>query len=315
MNIHKGKPEQFKSALENRIAELSDNTAIEESTEIKSSTSLDSAIKSLSGKLSHLSPEPATLINIGNGDAAFLYEDDATGTINMYNCITNEEHEFDTADELVDSILRIEKILNSDSDIESATNSCNIPSKTDVDSCNDVEDDEYSVYAAEDAKDELDIDEYMRQLMKHISSKLFEEGLTATYDTTDTDLLIFVSKDDNVTEYKVPYADLTLDFSKIDLDVDYILDEIVKSYDDVESSEDPFDALADTEDKVARGNTWQEFISDINDVFKMDVDIVDKDMYNQFITLYDYDGNPYEAEVTEYSDGSFELSGSNISEF
>lgn len=59
------------------------------------------------------------------------------------------------------------------------------------------------------------------------------------------------------------------------------------------------------------GKTWSELISNIQDELGFQVDSADKRKPNQFIMLYKYD-SVYEAEVTQYSDGQYELNSDNI---
>lgn len=58
---------------------------------------------------------------------------------------------------------------------------------------------------------------------------------------------------------------------------------------------------------------WPQFCDLIETQWGYGVDSVDKQRYSQFITLF-RDGYEYDAEVTKYSDGTYELLLSNITE-
>lgn len=74
--------------------------------------------------------------------------------------------------------------------------------------------------------------------------------------------------------------------------------------------EDPFD-FVHIDGDYATGKTWEEFIKNVEDTFKFKVDAAYREHPDQFIMLYD-GPKCYEAEVTQYSDGSYELVRDNI---
>lgn len=62
------------------------------------------------------------------------------------------------------------------------------------------------------------------------------------------------------------------------------------------------------------GQTWKKLIKEIYDNTEFKVDSSSTEYPEQFIVLYDPDGNEYEAEVTKYSNGQYELLVDNIHE-
>lgn len=66
-----------------------------------------------------------------------------------------------------------------------------------------------------------------------------------------------------------------------------------------------------TTDRAIRSNSWSDFIQQIEDL-GYEVDSVNKRKPEQWLTLYK-NGQEYEAEVTRYSDHSYELDMKSIS--
>lgn len=61
------------------------------------------------------------------------------------------------------------------------------------------------------------------------------------------------------------------------------------------------------------GRTWEEFIDNIYKYTEFSVGSRDQERYSRFITLFDSNLD-YEAEVTKYFDGTYELILDNIHE-
>lgn len=64
-------------------------------------------------------------------------------------------------------------------------------------------------------------------------------------------------------------------------------------------------------DVLAKGRTWQEFISNLETENDVEVDSAYKDKYNNFIEFYS-DGELFEGEVTKYHGGDYELLQENV---
>ena len=74
----------------------------------------------------------------------------------------------------------------------------------------------------------------------------------------------------------------------------------------------PLDESLDSDDNIT-GNTWQEFISNIEDQTKYDVDSSYKRRPEKWIELINKEtGDIFDAEVTKYFDGSYELMLYNV---
>lgn len=93
---------------------------------------------------------------------------------------------------------------------------------------------EDNIYSKEDVKsshqDDITYRErYLHTLIGDLSDHLEGGGIRGTiFDNDETNLYITIStKEAPATEYQVPFADLKMDFDKIDQDIDYILDGIL----------------------------------------------------------------------------------------
>lgn len=60
-------------------------------------------------------------------------------------------------------------------------------------------------------------------------------------------------------------------------------------------------------------NSWNNFIRKIEEQTGMKVDSAYRRRYDQWITLYDENGVAYDAEITRYSDGTYEFRTDNMS--
>lgn len=69
---------------------------------------------------------------------------------------------------------------------------------------------------------------------------------------------------------------------------------------------------ASSSSRKAVGDTWSEFIQNIEDVFGYKVDGAYRRRPEQFILMYDESSTCYEAEVTKYFRGPYELLSYNI---
>ena len=61
-----------------------------------------------------------------------------------------------------------------------------------------------------------------------------------------------------------------------------------------------------------RETVWTKLIDKIESLTQFKVDSVDRENPDSWITLYDDKGTEYQAEITKYSDGEYELNTSNI---
>lgn len=68
---------------------------------------------------------------------------------------------------------------------------------------------------------------------------------------------------------------------------------------------------ASTGSPKVTGRTWRQFIANLESETSYEVDSVDRERYSQWITLLK-GSDVYDAEVTKYSDGTYELILSNI---
>lgn len=71
--------------------------------------------------------------------------------------------------------------------------------------------------------------------------------------------------------------------------------------------------IASTGSKKVTGQTWDEFCNNVKDQWGFDVDGADRRRYSKWICLIK-DNMIYDAEVTKYSDGTYELMYHNITE-
>lgn len=60
-------------------------------------------------------------------------------------------------------------------------------------------------------------------------------------------------------------------------------------------------------------NNWNDFLRKIEERTGLKVDSAYRRRYDQWIVLYDENGITYDAEITRYSDGSYEFRSDNMS--
>ena len=74
-----------------------------------------------------------------------------------------------------------------------------------------------------------DDNNYIQKVIRNVDSSLRDNGISQlTYDQDDNNLYITVG--DTLTEYQVPFNDLSFDDKDIAEDGKYIVDEIISSY-------------------------------------------------------------------------------------
>lgn len=83
------------------------------------------------------------------------------------------------------------------------------------------------------------------------------------------------------------------------------INKLERSSETIESSQGIEEAV------LAKGKTWQEFISNLETENDVEVDSAYKDKYNNFIEFYT-DGELFEGEVTKYHGGDYELLQENV---
>jgi len=102
-----------------------------------------------------------------------------------------------------------------------------------------------------------------------------------------------------------------------DYDAEFELyDEAMEWFDDYEGFEDVDECnnieASKSSEKVT-GDTWQSFLDNLELKTGLTVDSSYRRRYNQWIELYDDKGGQYDAEITRYFDGGYELMLYNIS--
>ena len=80
-----------------------------------------------------------------------------------------------------------------------------------------------------DQHDKLTSERYIHSLIGDIQSRLGKVGKDSTFDTDTTDdaLFVFILNDNDVTEFTVPFEDLSFDLDKLDSDSKYVADTIL----------------------------------------------------------------------------------------
>lgn len=191
--FHHGSAADLKDAVEQKIAELS---GVESSTTVEASLS--------------------------NSGSIFDLEDAIRGKIHELGGVTSSE--------VVDNIC---PQCGAPGYVDGVCNTCGyVVDDTDpFDGGLSYEDD---IYSREDVKASQEDDptyreRYLHTLIGDLSDHLEGGGIRGTiFDNDETNLYITIStKEAPATEYQVPFADLKMDFDKIDQDIDYILDGIL----------------------------------------------------------------------------------------
>lgn len=83
---------------------------------------------------------------------------------------------------------------------------------------------------------------------------------------------------------------------------------------DEEVSESGEDTIQSESDVSAKGSTWEEFISNLEEENDVKVDSAYRNKYTGEKIIFYKDGKSFEGEVTEYFDGGYELMNYNVHE-
>lgn len=193
---------------------------------------------------------------------------------------------------------------------------------------NDVED---ITAAAED--DPTHNDRFIHNLVGDIEDKLATEVDGLTFDTLENALSITVVRDGEVTQFEVPFEDISFNFDKMDNDVAYIANTIRDSLDSFSSGSEVAEAgtelniesatntcgiackpevLSSVSGDVIHALSWSSLMDELFDR-GYEVDSAYRRQPDQWIVAYK-DGKSYDIEVTRYSAGDFEVHPDNISE-
>lgn len=188
------------------------------------------------------------------------------------------------------------------------------------------------VSAARDDDDTYD-DRFIHTLMGDIESEVSGEVDGLTFDTLENALNVTVVHGGEVTQFTVPHEDLSFDFDKISDDVAYVVDTIRESLDSFSAADDVADTgtelnvssatntcgiackpevLSSVTGDVIHGLTWSGLIQELSER-GYEVDAAYHRSPDQWIQAYK-DGKTFDIEVTQYSDGDFEVNPSNIAE-
>lgn len=157
-----------------------------------------------------------------------------------------------------------------------------------------------------DIKKVAAIEDDPETLKAYIDSKAVEEDLEEDFDN-------------DVIEYKGYYIEhgfyggdeYTVQYDGDDVEFNSVED--AKQFIDEVSEDDLYEDINRYSDNKITGNTWQEFISNIEAQTKYDVDSSYKRRPEKWIELINKEtGDIFDAEVTKYFDGSYELMLYNV---
>lgn len=145
------------------------------------------------------------------------------------------------------------------------------------------------------ASDSTDNERYIHNLIGDIESELEYEIDSVTFDQDDENLYATVTYRGHVKEYKIPFADLKMDFDRIGEDSSYIVNGILMDLDNVddEGFHDYNEVNGSTNDsRYEKNDDHQDFVNYVDAVLKklksVGCDIDDK-------------------EVIDYAEGAAEL--------
>lgn len=175
---------------------------------------------------------------------------------------------------------------------------------------------------------DTDGERYIHTLIGDIQAEVQGEVESITFDQDDNNLIVTVVYDDaDVREFQVPFEDLHYDFDEIDADVTYVVNAILY---DTDTYDDSINSATNTCGIPAAPNMDTEITSSVNDIDIINsrtwaglikaldeagysVDAAYRRSPDQWIQAYK-DGKTFDIEVTQYSDGDFEVNPSNIAE-
>lgn len=171
-------------------------------------------------------------------------------------------------------------------------------------------------------------DRFIHTLIGDIQAEVQGAVESITFDQDDNNLIVTVVYDDkSVREFQVPFEDLHYDFDEIDADVAYVVNAILY---DTDTYDESINSATNTCGIPAVPNMDTEITSAVNDIDIINsrtwaglikaldeagysVDAAYRRSPDQWIQAYK-DGKTFDIEVTQYSDGDFEVIPSNIAE-
>lgn len=176
-------------------------------------------------------------------------------------------------------------------------------------------------------------DRFIHTLMGDIESEVSREVDGLTFDTLENALNVTVVHGGEVTQFTVPHEDLSFDFDTMSDDVAYVVDTIRESLDLFSSADNVADSgtelnvssatntcgiackpevLSSVAGDVIHGLTWSGLIQELSER-GYEVDASYRRSPDEHIVAYK-DGKSYDIEVTQYSEGDYEIVLDNISE-
>lgn len=167
-------------------------------------------------------------------------------------------------------------------------------------------------------------DRFIHTLMGDIESEVSGEVDGLTFDTLENALNVTVVHGGEVTQFTVPHEDLSFDFDTMSDDVAYVVDTIRESLDlfsladDVSSATNTCgiackpEVLSNVNSEVIHGLSWSGLIQELSER-GYEVDASYRRSPDEHIVAYK-DGKSYDIEVTQYSEGDYEIVLDNISE-
>lgn len=121
------------------------------------------------------------------------------------------------------------------------------------------------------ASDSTDNERYIHNLIGDIESELEYEIDSVTFDQDDENLYATVTYRGHVKEYKIPFADLKMDFDRIGEDSSYIVNSILMDLDNVddEGFHDYNEVNGSTNDsRYEKNDDPQDFVNYVDAVLK-----------------------------------------------
>lgn len=176
-------------------------------------------------------------------------------------------------------------------------------------------------------------DRFIHTLMGDIESEVSGEVDGLTFDTLENALNVTVVHGGEVTQFTVPHEDLSFDFDTMSDDVAYVVDTIRESLDLFSSADNVADSgtefnvssatntcgiackpevLSSVNSEVIHGLSWSGLIQELSER-GYEVDASYRRSPDEHIVAYK-DGKSYDIEVTQYSEGDYEIVLDNISE-
>lgn len=224
--MQRGSAEEFMNAVQDKIAELGGTSDSVKSSRIVGQNDdlgyKERYMHNLIGDLQSELSDILTYIDYEPGDDGYIEIEVDYGTGNIVNHkIPLFDLKFDSNNIDADITYITNVVRSSESDsIDSATNSCGVSTRPDV----DIEDCD-SISA--DVHDADYLGGYYTLLTESIKEQVGNECDSLIFDMDDNNIYVTIGYDDKAWELSVPLADLTLDVDAISDDVDYISNSII----------------------------------------------------------------------------------------